>query len=139
MVVPACAVGRIGSDGAWIGFAPTVDEGYALTLATPDGAYRDAATPADLAALALAWFEESLPEPPEALSATLGDIGAIVRHAADRTDDVDRRREYVLAVDAIDDGLAADVVIDRLSRALGDGLDPVVLLRRRADEMRLGS
>jgi hypothetical protein len=136
MEVPACAVGRIAPDGAWIGFAPTADDGYALTLATSDAAYRRPATPPDLAALAVAWFEEALPEPPEAVAATLGDIAAIVRHAAERTVGLDRRADYALAVDAIDDGLAADVVIDRLSRALGDGVDAVAYLRECADVMR---
>jgi hypothetical protein len=136
MEIPACAIGRLEPDGPWIGVAPTVDDGYALTLGVPDGSLQLAADPADLAALALAWFEESLVEPPEALAATLGDVAAIVRHAAERVTDPDAHRAFDLAVDAIDDGLAADVVIDRLARALGDGVDAVAHLRRRTDGMR---
>ena len=128
MVVPACAVGRLGSDGPWIGFAPTVDDGYALVVG---GTTRVAAEPEDLVALALAYFEDLLPEPPEELAATLGDIAGIVRHAAERISDPERRRAYDEAVDAIDDGLAADVMVDRLARAFGDGGDVLVHLRRR--------
>ncbi len=130
MVLPACSVGRLGPDGPWIGFAPTVDDGYALVVGgvTPT---RVTAEPEDLIALALAYFEDLLPEPPEELAATLGDIAGIVRHAADRIPDPGRRRAYDEAVDAIDDGLAADVVVDRLSRAFGDGGDVLVHLRRR--------
>ena len=130
MVVPACAVGRLGSEGPWIGFAPTIDDGYALVV---EGRIptRVTAEPEDLIALALAYFEDLLPEPPEELAATLGDIAGIVRHAAERISDPERRRAYDEAVDAIDDGLAADVVVDRLARVFGDGGDVVAHLRRR--------
>ena len=89
------------------------------------------AAPEDLTALALAYFEDLHPEPPEELAATLGDIAGIVRHAAERISDPERRRAYDEAVDAIDDGLAADVMVDRLARAFGDGGDVVAHLRRR--------
>lgn len=130
MVVPACAVGRLGPDGPWIGFAPTVDDGYALVVGGRSPT-RVTAAPEDLIALALAYFEDLLPEPPEELAATLGDIAGIVRHAAERISDPERRRAYDEAVDAIDDGLAADVMVDRLARAFGDGGDVVAHLRRR--------
>lgn len=130
MVVPACSVGRLGSDGPWIGFAPTVDDGYAIVVGGHAPSRVDAG-PEDLIALALAYFEELLPDPPEELAATLGDIAGIVRHAADRITDTQRRLAYDEAVDAIDDGLAADVVVDRLARAFGDGGDVVAHLRRR--------
>lgn len=131
MVVPACSVGRLGPDGPWIGFAPTVDDGYALVLGG-SARTRVTAEPEDLVALALAYFEDLLPEPPEELAATLGDIAGIVRHAAERISDPERRRAYDEAVDAIDDGLAADVVVDCLARAFGDGGDVLAHLRRRA-------
>ena len=131
MDVPACAVGRLGPEGPWIGFAPTLDDGYALTVASDAGTGRIPAEPADLLALAIVYFEESLPEPPEELAATQGDIGTIVRHAAEAVPDPRRRAAYAEAVDAIDDGLAADVVIDRLARAFGDGEDALPHLRRR--------
>ena len=128
MEIPACVVGRLGSDGPWVGFAPTADDGYALTV----GAQRDRASAADLVALAAAWFEEALGDPPEDVAATLGDIAAIVRHAAERVADSARRRAFDEAVDAIDDGLAADVVLERLAQALGEGVDAVDHLRSRA-------
>lgn len=128
MGIPACVVGRLGADGPWVGFAPTVDDGYVLTV----GAHREPATAADLVALAVAWFEEALGEPSDELAATLGDIAAIVRHAAERITEPALRRRYDEAVDAIDDGLAADVVLERLARALGDGVDALEHLRARA-------
>jgi hypothetical protein len=134
MDVPACAVGRLDPDGPWIGFAPSLDDGYALTVAAvaaPGGAYRVPAAPHDLIALAILYFEDAHADPPEELAATLGDIGAVVRHAAERVTDTSTRRAYDEAVDAIDDGLAADVVLDRLARAFGDGADAAAHLRRR--------
>ena len=130
MEIPACVVGRLDPGGPWIGFAPTLDDGYALTSGGSARSDRRAADPVDLLALAVLYFEDAVDPPPEEIGATHGDIGAIVRHAAERVDDV-ARASAAEAVDAIDDGLAADVVIDRLQRALGDGVDAVAHLRRR--------
>lgn len=131
MAVPACTVGRLDPEGVWIGFAPSLDDGYALTVSGGDGADRIPARPRDLIALAILYFEDALAEPPEELAATLGDIGAVVRHAAERVTDATARHAFDEAVDAIDDGLAADVVLDRLSRAFGDGADAATHLRGR--------
>lgn len=132
MDVPPCAVGRLEPDGPWIGFAPTLDDGYALTIGSA-GAVRQAdAEPLDLLALAVLYFEDAGEAPPEDLAATHGDIGAIVRHAAERIDDATRRQAADQSVDAIDDGLAADVVIERLERAVGEEVDALDHLRRRA-------
>ena len=134
MDVPACAVGRLEPDGPWIGFAPSLDDGYALTVGgagESGGAHRVPAEPHDLIALAILYFEDALAEPPEEFAATLGDIGAVVRHAAERVTDAPSRRAFDEAVDAIDDGLAADVVLDRLARAFGDGADAAAHLRAR--------
>lgn len=131
MEIPACAVGRLDSGGPWVGFAPTLDDGYALTVRSGGRTRRVPADPVDLVALAVLYFEDAVDPPPEELAATHGDIGAIVRHAAERVQDSDVRRAYDEAVDAIDDGLAADVVIERLGRALGDGVDAAAHLRRR--------
>ena len=134
MDVPACAVGRLDPDGPWVGFAPSLDDGYSLIVGgdarSADG-HRVPAEPPDLIALAILYFEDALAEPPEELAATLGDIGAVVRHAADRVTDPPSRRAFDEAVDAIDDGLAADVVLDRLARAFGDGADAAAHVRRR--------
>jgi hypothetical protein len=135
MDAPACAVGRLGPDGPWLGFVPTLDDGYAIVVGAPSGSRRSAATPDDLVALALAYFEDSLDEPPEELAATHGDIAAIVRHAADRAGSGPMHSAYMEAVDAIDDGLAADVVIERLAVTFGVGGDPIGHLRRRIAEL----
>jgi hypothetical protein len=135
MEVPACAVGRLGPNGPLLGFAPTLDDAYALVVTEGSRSGRSTATASDLVALALVYFEESLDEPPDELAATHGDIGAIVRHAADHAGAGPTRTAYGDAVDAIDDGLAADVVIDRLATAFGVGDDPVGHLRRRATEL----
>jgi hypothetical protein len=130
MDIPACVVGRLDPDGPWIGFAPTLDDGYALTASADGRSERRAAAPLDLLALAVVYFEDAIEAPPEEMAATHGDIRAIVRHAAER---VQGEAEAVTAeaVDAIDDGLAADVVMERLQRAMGDGVDAIAHLRRR--------
>ena len=139
MTVVACAVGRIGPGGPWVGFAPTLDDGYAVVVGGADG--RVASGPAvadDLIALAIAYFADELPEPPEALAATHGDIGALVRHVAAAEGNAERRRRLEEAVDAIDDGLAADVVVGGLSRCLNPDEEPVARLRRLAAELLAG-
>jgi hypothetical protein len=136
MTVVACAVGRLEPDGPWVGFAPTIDDGYALVAGTDDGRVaQEPATPDDLIALAIAYFADELHEPPEALAATHGDIGAVVRHVAARVATADRSRLLGEAVDAIDDGLAADVVVGRLSRCLTSDGEAVARLRRRAADL----
>ena len=132
----ACAVGRIGPDGPWVGFAPTLDDGYALVVGgIADASRRTPAAGDDLVALATVYFDETLDEPPDDLAATLGDIGALVRHVAEHERDPERRRLLAEAVDAVDDGLAADVTIARLGRALGDGVDATARIRGRVREM----
>ena len=136
MTVAACAVGRLEPEGAWIGFAPTIDDGYALVVGADDRAAAAVpAAPDDLIALAIAYFADELPEPPEALAATHGDIGAIVRHVATLDASQERRRLLGEAVDAVDDGLAADVVVGALSRCLTSEEEALALLRRRAAEL----
>ena len=136
MVVAACAVGRLGDDGRWVGFAPTLDDAYALVTVGSDGRSRSASAEADdLIALAIAYFQDDLAEPPEELAATHGDIGALVRHLAELETDAARRHLLGEAVDAVDDGLAADVVVGRLSRCLHADEEPVTRLARRSREL----
>jgi len=138
-VVAACAVGRLGGDGPWVGFAPTLDDAYALVVGGPDGRSRSAPAEADdMLALAIAYFQDDLAEPPEELAATHGDIGALVRHLAELERDPTRRRLLAEAVDAVDDGLAADVVVGRLGRCLGGDEDSVARLTRRSTEVLAG-
>ena len=136
MDVVACAVGRLGPGGPWIGFAPTMDDAYELVVGELPGGPRHVGADADdLLALALVYFEESLDPPPEELAATHGDIGALVRHVAEHEPDPERGRLLAEAVDAVDDGLAADATIGRLNRALGEGADATARIRRRVSSL----
>jgi hypothetical protein len=135
--IAACAVGRLGPDGPWVGFAPTLDDSYALVVGgLPRGPWQVTADPDDLLALALAYFEEALDAPPDELAATHGDIGALVRHLAEHEPDPVRRHLLAEAVDAVDDGLAAEATIARLAMALGDGPDASTRIRRRVSELQ---
>jgi len=136
MEIVACAVGRLGPEGPWVGFAPTLDDAYALVIGDLPGGPRQLDADADdLLSLALAYFEESLDAAPDELAATHGDIGALVRHVAEHELDPERRHLLGEAVDAVDDGLAADVTIARLTRALGDGADATTRIRRRVGDL----
>jgi hypothetical protein len=137
MDAPACAVGRIGPGGPWVGFAPTLDDGYALVVEGSSGSRRAAADADLLLAIAIAYFEDALDSPPDELAATHADIGSLVRHLAEAEADASRRRLLREAVDAIDDGLAADAVIARLAAALSSATasDPVGRLLERAREI----
>ncbi len=134
MDAPACAVGRLGPGGRWLGFAPTLDDGYALVVGGAGETMRAAADADVLLALAIAYFEEALDAPPDDLAATHADVAGLLRHLASAETDVPRRRRLDEAVDAIDDGLAADVVIARLASALTAqwSEDPATRLIERA-------
>ena len=134
MGAPACAVGRLRPGGPWVGFAPTHDDGYALVVEGPGASGRSAADSDVLLALAVAYFEDALDAPPDELAATHADIASLVRHVAEAEGDAARRRLLEEAVDAIDDGLAADVVIGRLTTGLSTAAagDPVAWLLERA-------
>lgn len=130
---PACAVGRLGDEGPWVGFAPVLDNAYALVVGgTAAGPRRSPADPDDLLSLAIAYFEDALAAPPEELAATHGDIGSLVRSIAELEHDQGRRRLLREAVDAVDDGLATDVVVGRLNSCLAAGEEPIARLTRRA-------
>ena len=137
MDVPACAVGRIGPGGPWVGFAPTLDDGYALVVEGPAGSRRAEGEADLMVAIAIAYFEDALDPPPDDLAATHADIGSLVRHLAEREADAARQRQLREAVDAIDDGLAADAVIACLAAAMRSpaATDPVGWLIQRAREL----
>ena len=138
MSVAACAVGRLGDSEDWIGFAPSIEDRYDLVIGHRQAVLVAATAQADdLLALAAAYFEEALAEPPEDLAATHADIGVLVRHVAGGDHDSERAAALGEAVDAIDDGLAADVVVSRLVRCMGTSEEPVARLVRRASELRL--
>lgn len=131
----SCLVGRLGDDGPWLGFAPSLDDGYLLVATDGTLTQRTPAAADDLLCLAIAYFEDALGEPPEDLAATHADIGALVRHVAGRADD-ERGAQLAEAVDAIDDGLDGDAVIAALTRCLEPGPEPLERLARRAAEAR---
>jgi hypothetical protein len=131
----AAAVGCLGPEGPWVGFAPALDDGYALVVGDEKTIVRSSADADDLLSLAIAYFEDALDAAPDELAATHGDIGALVRHLAEHETHVDGRRKLSEAVDAVDDGLAADVVVGRLTVCLEGGEDPIARLRRRATEL----
>ncbi|MEO5987211.1 MAG: hypothetical protein ABIW50_05420 [Candidatus Limnocylindria bacterium] len=119
-----------------MGFAPTLDDGYALVVGGDEHpGVRVEAGASDLLALAIIYFEEAFEPPPEQLAATLGDIGSLVRHVAEHETDVERRRLLAEAVDAVDDGLAADVTITRIGRALGEEVDATAMIRGRVGDL----
>lgn len=139
----AIAVGSLSPGGAWFGFEAT-DEGYALCFGEPDGRRRRAPrTDAhDLLNLALAYFGDGAHLPPDDLQATHGDVADLVRWLADAARDEPAHARLRAAVDAIDDGLAADAVMLCLAHAAqalaprtggeqADAVDPVDLLAER--------
>lgn len=134
------AIGRIGSSDRWVGLAPTAAGSYDLVIG--DGELRRRAADVDtLLALAIAYFEDALDEPPDELAATHADIAAAIRHAAVMAKaDRSRADELAEAVDAVDDGLGADVVISRLTRSMSPAAasDPVRYLLGIVDAVAEG-
>jgi hypothetical protein len=134
-----CAIGRLDRDGPWVGF--TMAEGrYHLAVGREEESIRtDAADDGLLLALAIAYFEDTLEEPPPPIEATHADLSRLVRNVAEREADPVRRRLLGEAVDSIDDGLAVDEVIGRLvtarSRTAAEQADPLDLLRERAEAL----
>ena len=138
-----CAVGRVGDDGPWIGFQPGPG-GYRVVAGRGPVMRGRAADANELLSLAIAWFEEAFDDSPPELEASQADLSALVRHLAAAEQDPDRRHLLAEAVDAIDDGLAGDAVVNRLSavRSAGDETneqaDPIDLLVTLAEELLRG-
>jgi hypothetical protein len=130
-----CAIGRLGVDGPWVGFV-RADGSYRLAVGGDAGAIHTVtADDGLLLALAIAYFEDDLDDPPPDMEATHADLSDLVRSVAARATEPDARRLLAEAVDAIDDGLAADEVIGRLvaawRRTAKEQADPIDLLRER--------
>jgi hypothetical protein len=132
-----CAIGRVGQGGPWVGFVDQAG-GYRLAVGLPGRVLTTEAEPDLLLALAIAYFEDALDDPPPDIEATHADVGRMVRdvalHAAP-----ERRSLLEEAVDAIDDGLAEDAVINRLAAARAgtakEQADPVDLLLERVRDL----
>lgn len=130
------AIGTLPVGDAWIGLSRDRG-GYRLAIGSGDRITLADADADLLIALAIAYFEELLDEPPVAHEATHADIADVVRHVADGESDAGRRRLLAEAVDAIDDGLGADAVAGCLvaaRQAADEQAELVDLLVRRANE-----
>lgn len=142
------AVGALpGGGGAWAGIARSGD-GFHLVFGEGDVRWSSTAggrqRADELLAVAAAYFQESLLPPSANLEATQADLGDLLRWLAGVETDAARGLRLQEAVDAIDDGLPADVVIRRLSLArsgsdTAEQADVVDLLVRRYHALRLRS
>lgn len=136
-----CAIGRLRGDGPWVGFV-RADGAYRLAVGLDDEV-RTEREPADadlLLAMAIAFFEDALDDPPPDIEATQADLSDLVRYLAGGVPAGPRRHLLDEAVDAIDDGLAVDAVINRLGAAResagAEQADAVDLLLSRAEALR---
>jgi len=118
----AVAIGLVTPVGAWAGFVrDSGGDGFRLAFSGTDGgatpsAAEGSARRAELMALAVAYYEEALDAPPPELEATQADLAELVRWLAAQEPDPPRHALFQEAIDAIDDGLAGDVVVARLNR-----------------------
>lgn len=137
----ACAIGRTGPSGPWIGFAAEAP-GYRLVVGDERGERSRPADTGAMLALAIAYFEEALEGAPADREATHADLSALVRHVASLEVRPELRVVLDEAVDAIDDGLPGDAVAGRLGVAWAatadEQADPVDLLVKLCEEMLEG-
>ena len=116
------AVGRLAGRDRWVGFVETND-GFHLVFGGADGSLRRSASTGsarrlELLAAAAAHYAEALDPPPPEVEATQADLGDLVRWLLASGGEGRRRVELAAVVDAIDDGLAGEVVLSRLSEAV---------------------
>ena len=142
----AVAIGRLRADGPWLGIVAE-EAGFRLAVAFPGSApvtsrARGTRRIAELLAAAIAYFEEALDPPPPELEATQADLAGLLAWIAEAETDAVRSRLIGQALDAIDDGLAGDAVVARLSearRGLGSEAneqdDAIDLLAQRVREL----
>ncbi|HEX5397048.1 MAG TPA: hypothetical protein VFX74_08165 [Candidatus Limnocylindria bacterium] len=133
----AFAIGRLLPGGPWIGLRRT-DAGYDLVFGRADGSLLSApASAADLLAVAIGYFEESVDDAPPELEATHHDLALLLRSLHDAESQPARARLLLEAIEGIDDGLAGDVMVSRLSaayetcRTANEQADPIDLLADR--------
>ena len=143
----AVAIGLLAPAGAWAGFVREPGgDGFRLAFSGTDGV----ATPSpaegsarrlELMALAVAYYEEALDAPPPELEATQADLAELVRWLAAQEPEPRRQALFEEAIDAIDDGLAGDVVVARLNRLAttrgetDEQADPIDLLVSRYEAL----
>jgi len=118
------AVGRLSGRSSWVGFVET-DDGFHLVVGGPQGSLRSSMSTGserrlELLAAAAAHYAEALDPPPSGLEATQADLADLVRWLVTVEGETERREQLGAVVDAIDDGLAGEVVLSRLSEAIGD-------------------
>lgn len=124
---------------AWVGIAYQQDR-YRVVFGTSDGSL--IASPAtrqraELVAAAIAYFTDELAEPPPGLEATHADVGDLLRWLVTTESDPRRRRLMQEAVDAVDDGLPAEVVLAHLAAAYGSASgEPVDAIDRLSSRYR---
>lgn len=136
--------------GDWVGFAAHED-GFRLVIG--DGATQGVdAPPTDdgrraLLALAIAYFEEALDEPPaDAAEATQQDIAELIAWLGSTAADPAERTAAREALDAVEDGLPGDAVALRLiglwdrvqqwAPTPGAPIDPLGMLAARVSAQR---
>jgi hypothetical protein len=137
------AIGVIpGTDGAWVGVERDND-GFRLVYGEPatndlrPSSSGHAERREELKAVAAAYFEERLDDPPQELEAMQADLADVVRWLASAEPDAARQVSLNRAVDAIDDGLPGDVIVSHLNEARAgsperhEQVDAVDLLVRR--------
>ena len=141
---PVRAIGRLPADGPLVGIEAT-SGGYRLVFGLADGTWLADPTTgqlerrAGLAAGAIAFFLSSLEDPPAELEATQADLARVIESLASAAESREERAAANQAVDAVDDGLAADAVALRLLPLLPSGpSDPVEILRARYARARSG-
>ena len=111
------AIGRVEPGGPWIGLR-RVESGYELVFGSVSGAMLTTpATPAELLAVAIGYFEESVDDAPPDLEATHRDLAILLRFVHEGEPEPSRARLLLEALEGIDDGLAGDVMVSRLVRA----------------------
>ena len=114
------AVGRLEADpgSPWVGFVHDGDA-FSLAFGEPDATVSVVRpTPrVELLALAIAYVTEALPDPPPDLEATHADLAGMLRWLRDTAVTPVVAAALGEALDAVDDGLAEDVVVHRLVTA----------------------
>ena len=135
------AVGRLHPDDSWVGFVAD-GAGFHLACSRHVGSMAVSTSQGssrlrELVAVAVLYFEEALDPPPPDLEATQADLAELMGWMASQTDGGMSAllRE---ALDAIDDGLAGDSVVARLSEVRAgigpkadEQADPIDLLETR--------